>query len=453
MPNSLFTEPSAEELDRARKEQPEFRGNLEHLVYFLRLTEFGAGLPRSTRIKSLREWRDFNTRKSDATTGHDGRPAKGPLRTEYARLDLRGLSVRRIIIGNVDLAGANLEGASFHGCTLTGATFRHANLRNADLTKAWLLRADFTHSKLHGANFGGALARGALFRDCATDQKTCLDETDLQGADLSRARLAGVSMRSANLQLARLMETDLRGADITGAWVFGVAAWNPSIDESTTQEELVVTPKKPPISVNRARAEHVVAISEPVPELTTSSLEHAHLIHLMSNPDLHELLTSVTSKGVLLLGRFTGEQAAILEGLKNAIRSRGYLPLKFDFAKPEDRTLKETVLTLAGLSRFIVADLTDPQSIPLELTTIVKDFKIPVVPLIRSGNAIFSMFHSLAREYADRVMEPLEYESQEDLLGTLDEAIVGPALAKAEELDAAKKQRATFRRTGDYGRS
>jgi hypothetical protein len=51
------------------------------------------------------------------------------------------------------------------------------------------------------------------------------------------------------------------------------------------------------------------------------------------------------------------------------LRRSEYLPMLFDFEKPEWRDLTETVTTLARMSRFIIADITDPKSIPQELVT------------------------------------------------------------------------------------
>jgi len=49
--------------------------------------------------------------------------------------------------------------------------------------------------------------------------------------------------------------------------------------------------------------------------------------------------------------------------------------------KPDSRDITETVTTLARLARFIIADITDPKSIPLELQSIVPDVAVPVQPL------------------------------------------------------------------------
>jgi hypothetical protein len=67
-------------------------------------------------------------------------------------------------------------------------------------------------------------------------------------------------------------------------------------------------------------------------------------------------------------------------------RHRGCLPVLFDFDKPTSRDLTETVRTLAHLARFIIADITEPRSIPQELQAIVPDLAVPVQPLLLKGS-------------------------------------------------------------------
>ena len=46
----------------------------------------------------------------------------------------------------------------------------------------------------------------------------------------------------------------------------------------------------------------------------------------------------------------------------------------------------------AARARFIIADLTDPSSIPHELATIIPMTPVPVQPILLSGSSEFAMF-------------------------------------------------------------
>jgi hypothetical protein len=85
------------------------------------------------------------------------------------------------------------------------------------------------------------------------------------------------------------------------------------------------------------------------------------------------------------------------------------------------------------LVRFIIADVTDPSSIPYELATVVPTTPVPVQPILLSGKSEFGMFVDLGRRY--RWVLPIHhYDNLERLIADLGERVIGPAEAKALEL-------------------
>ena len=128
----------------------------------------------------------------------------------------------------------------------------------------------------------------------------------------------------------------------------------------------------------------------------------------------------------MLLGRFTEGRIAVLERLRDELRKRGYLPIVFNFDKPETKDFTETVRLLAGLSKFVIADLTSPKSAPYELGAIVSQTMIPFQPIIAEGETPFSMLQDLRINYPDRVFKTIHYSSVNALIAALDEKIFGP---------------------------
>jgi hypothetical protein len=63
----------------------------------------------------------------------------------------------------------------------------------------------------------------------------------------------------------------------------------------------------------------------------------------------------------------------VLERLREELRKRGYVPIVFNFDKPETKDFTETVRLLASLSKFVIADITNPKSSPLELQATVPE--------------------------------------------------------------------------------
>ena len=71
------------------------------------------------------------------------------------------------------------------------------------------------------------------------------------------------------------------------------------------------------------------------------------------------MINTITSKVVLILGRFTPERKVVLDALRDEVRKRNYLPVVFDFEKSTSRATDETVTLLARMARFVIADLSD----------------------------------------------------------------------------------------------
>ena len=100
---------------------------------------------------------------------------------------------------------------------------------------------------------------------------------------------------------------------------------------------------------------------------------------------------------------------------------------------------------LAGMARFVIADISNPKSSPLELQATVPNYMIPFVPILQMGEAPFSMFQDLKQKYGDWVLDVLEYDSLENLRLAFEPAIIVPALEKHAEL-AARKAREIVKR-------
>jgi uncharacterized protein YjbI with pentapeptide repeats len=320
------------------------------------------------------------------------------------RADLSGANLSEANLSKADLnksnlsAGANLSEANLSKANLRGAALRGAYLFDADLSGAKLREADLLAAYLLGANLRGANLRGA----------------NLRGANLRGATLREANLRGADLSEALLVSSDVQDAQFSGARIHGVAVWDLR-GTPADQVDLVIT-----------RSDEA--------ELTVDNLKIAQFVYLLlDNPEIREVIDTVARKVVLILGRFTPERKAILDALRNALRARDYAPILFDFDKPAARDLTETVRTLAHLARFVLADLTDPKSLPQELQAVVPDLAVPFAPILQRGQEPYSMFADLHRKY-HWLLDVHYYDDQDALLADLQAAVIEPAERKAHEL-------------------
>lgn len=348
-------------------------------------------------VEVWNRWRAENPHVRPDLIGAD-LTAASLMRADLREAYLNGANLQRANLSKADLSGAtlseaNLWGAGLHSAMLVSANLIKANLSEADLTAAILVMAELTGAKL----------RKAILRE------TNLTLANLNAVDLYEADLSGASLSSATL-----VETKLEKAILSKCRIYGISAWNINLKD-TIQSDLIIS-----------KGDEA--------EITVDNLEVAQFVYLLlHNEKIRGVIDTLTTKSVLILGRFTDERKSVLDAIKNELRQRNYVPILFDFEKPVSRDLTETIVTLAHLSRFVIADITDAKSIPQELQAIVPNLlSVPIQPIILAAQREYAMFDHF-RRYPS-VLPLHEYASQDQLIVELPEKVIEPAERKVIEL-------------------
>ena len=300
-------------------------------------------------------------------------------------------------LADADLSKTNFRHVNFAKTNLRSANLRKARLRESDFTEADLSQANLQWAVLSKSNFTGATLRNA----------------DLNRSSFRWADATGADFTGANLKYASFVGTNLDDALLSRCSIFGISVWNLK-GVPKEQRELVITHDE----------ESVVTVDD---------LEVAQFIYLLlNNTRIRHVIDTITSKVVLILGRFTPERKAVLDAIRDELRKRDYLPVLFDFEKPSNRDITETVSTLAHMAKFVIADITDARSIPQELMAIVPTLpSVPVQPLLLAPQREYGMFEHFKR--FPWVLEPYLYDDQDGLLAAITDKVIGPAEAKAKE--------------------
>jgi hypothetical protein len=193
-----------------------------------------------------------------------------------------------------------------------------------------------------------------------------------------------------------------------------VCAWDVNLEDAI-QKNIVITPwNEPAIQIDQFEVAQFVYL-------------------LLNNSSIRNVIDPITSKVVLILGRFSPARQAVLDALRNELRKRNYLPVLFDFEKTASRDITETVSTLAHMARFVIADITDAKSIPQELMAIVPSLpSVPVQPLLLASQEEYGMFEHFKRY--SWVLPVVFYKGQDELLGSIEQKVIAPAEAKLQEL-------------------
>ncbi|WP_376964150.1 pentapeptide repeat-containing protein [Azospirillum sp. A26] len=318
------------------------------------------------------------------------------------RANLTGAELLHATMVGTQLSRASLQGAIMTSANLTRACLHDSDLSFATLNEALLVEADLTRAKLEGAELTQAgLTRADLSQ--ANLHQSSLKQAYLAEANLSQSRLTEAELKSTCLERTLLLETDLRGATIHDCKVYGISAWKPLLN-GAKQARLQITPSDET-------------------KLTVDSIEVAQFIYLMlSSERISDIFNATDTKGVLLLGRFTEKRKEILENLRNALRnSYNLVPIVFDFDRPARSNLGETISRLSGLSRFIIADITQPRAVPAELQIIAPSHRIPIIPILQRGKPTYALFSNLLTH--TWVGEVFLYDTAQDVGNALPELI------------------------------
>ena len=279
------------------------------------------------------------------------------------------------------------------GRTFDEYDFSYTNLCQARMQGLKLRRANFHQAILAQADLSGAHLEGANF--CRTD----LYETNFHNAFLARANLQGVQM----------VMTNLVGADLKNCKVYGLSAWDLKLDQPPVKQQLIVR-YCPSYAQRPKRNEEQIKVE---------GLDLAAFMYLtLNNRNISRIIEAAGRKWVLLLGRFTRGKS-VLKDLAKALKKRNLTPIIFDFPPPQKRDLIETVMLLAGMSAFVIVEITNPRSTPMEMQAIASNYGVPIVPIMKKGTREFGTFSGLRK--FPWVQEPITYVTTDRLIAELSE--------------------------------
>jgi uncharacterized protein YjbI with pentapeptide repeats len=253
---------------------------------------------------------------------------------------------------------------------LSGITIHAAFAEGLNLRKALFENARFDDGDFSAADFSGATFRNTTFH------KTILTRANFEGATFVNCNLDRVNLVGASFHVEKITETI----------VYGIAAWDLKIGEETKQSKLVVDESQELYSDLIGRGEIPTMVDD---------IELAQFVFYLSKyKRMRNALNILNDRAVLLLGRFQDGGLERLYRVRERFRDRGYMPMIFDFARPQNLSLTETGVAMAALAKFLVAELSGP-SVPAELADILNSFKKPVIA--------FGKDYSLFRDLADKI--------------------------------------------------
>ncbi|MDD2754368.1 MAG: pentapeptide repeat-containing protein [Methanothrix sp.] len=347
-------------------------------------------------------------------------------RVELLKANLRGsyLSGANLYNANLcrtDLCNAHLSNANLFGTKLIEANIENAFLYKANLIKANLHKANLCNANLREANLNNAklswadLNNADIYGADLSNADLCkahLCNAKLNEANFTEANLTMADLQGANLSYARLIKTNFEQAILANSRVYGISAWDLKLS-GAFQNGLIVSPiGKPSIIVD--------------------SLELSQIIYmLLDHKKMRDIINAFTKTCVLILGRFQDGGLKILQSIAAELRVKKYMPIIFDFDRPDDRNYTETINTLVGLSKFVIVDLSGP-SVPQELLAVVPHFKVPFIPIIEDGKKPYTLNIDILEN--PWVLSPIiQFKNEEHLIKLIPSKVIEPAEERYKE--------------------
>ncbi len=248
----------------------------------------------------------------------------------------------------IDFSGMTLDGISIHAAFAEGLKIENVIIENCHFEEGDFLRASFRGPRFRNTRFNKTIFTGAGFRD--------------------------TTFINCNLNCINLTGADFRVREISNTVVYSVSTWDLRTCDQNRQPRLVIE-KTHDLYSDRIEQEKIPWMVD--------DIELAQLIHYLSNHrKIHDTFNILNDHGVLLLGRFHNGELTRRDRIGQWFRHHGYLLIIFDFDRPDSLSFTETIITMAGLSKFVIADLSG-RSVPAELQGI---FNILNKPLLVFGD-------------------------------------------------------------------
>ena len=297
----------------------------------------------------------------------------------YDSPDSRGRQVKG---GNrLDFSGLHLTNASIHSAFAEGLTMQNSKIIDCHFEEGDFSRANFSNTEFINTRFN----------------KTILTDANFDGASFINCNLNRINITNANFCLKEIKETV----------VYGVSAWDLKTCDEMKQSRLVI---------ERTYELYSDIIASGNIPLMTDNIELAQFIYYLSNhKKMRDVLNIFNAKGILLLGQFKDGGLERLYKLHDWLKAKNYMPMIFDFERPVNMDYTETVITMAGLSKIIIADLSGG-SVPQELHATLTNFQKPIIAYSKTG--AYSMFKDLKRK--NPYAFDFEYTDDDDLLIKMD---------------------------------
>jgi len=309
---------------------------------------------------------------------------------------LQFANLRYVNFNDASFSGGCLMNSDMYVAHFENAHFHHLQMGWTKITDGHFNGARFISAKLEEVQFKDVELRGAHFEDA-----------DACGARFLYVKMQHSSWINACLRHAHFFEVCCDGAVFDRCKILGIGICRVS-GKPSLQRDLNCGGDKEPLLVDDLRL--------------------APFIHELRYEDgFGRFADALTSKVVLILGRFSDARMPLLERIHGRLRALGYIPQLIKF--PCDGLLDPgSVVNIAAMcSRFVIADVSDAREVIREVVGILSQLRPVVVkPIMEVGQVEPISFVWEKRSQRIHLLPPYEYPDADTLIANLSSAIIQP---------------------------
>lgn len=251
-----------------------------------------------------------------------------------------------------------VKGPDFSKSDLTGADFFLANLNESSFKGSIINNVNLMHSMIMMSNFRNSI----------------INDTKFVGANLWNSNFSVSNIQNSDFSGSNLLNIDLSSAQIINCKIYGISCWDLKRNNFTIIKDLII---------NRQNKNKEI--------ITTDDIELAQFIYLiLNNNKISNLITTMRTKAILILGSFDNESKPVLDKIKEILPKYNLIPIVFDFSAPLEQRSIETIRTLALLSKFVIVDLSVRSGQYLEIS-IVSDTVVPFATIAFEDTIVSEM--------------------------------------------------------------
>ena len=221
------------------------------------------------------------------------------INTSFKNSELKKAAFKNSDISYAEFSESNLSDAYFLDTLSLRTQFNYSLFRNTKFQNFDAISADFTGSKLHNVSIDSSKIDFCIF-EAAIFENTTISKTSLMVSSFYKTDLSYSKFLDCRFKGSLFIKTNVEQSTFENCNIFGISCWKISGTPRLTKNLNISDYKEPPI--------------------TLDNLENAQFLYLLlSNSRIPSVIDSLTTKIVLILGRFSDQQNSILDLIRYKI--------------------------------------------------------------------------------------------------------------------------------------